>query len=234
MSLFHARLEQPLHVLADNVGLEVYPAPGPELLQVRVRTGLGQYRDRKRALPHRHERQAYPVDADAALLDTVAQHRFGRPELPDLRVAFWACPEHPPNAVHVPLHDVSPEPAPGGHRPLEVDGTPRSEATERRTPERFGHGEEAERPAIDLADGQASPVHTDALAGMRVLRDSHSRDAQAQHLASLERRDTPNFLNKPGEHVPPLCQGRALRPRHPLPSRLPRPRTAATPPPSSS
>src|ERR671920_1195987 len=99
MSLFHARLEQPLHVLADNVGLEVYPATGPELPQVRVRAGLGKYRDRKRALPHRHERQAYAVDADAALLDAEAEHGLGRLELPDLRVAFWAYPEHPPNAV---------------------------------------------------------------------------------------------------------------------------------------
>src|SRR5919199_853702 len=48
-SLCQARLEQPLDVLAYDVGLEVYPAARSELPKVSVRAGLGQYRDRKRA-----------------------------------------------------------------------------------------------------------------------------------------------------------------------------------------
>src|ERR671910_86602 len=76
-SPYQARLEQPLYVLTYNVGLEVYPAPRPELPQVRVRAGLGQYRDRKSAISDRDDRQAYTVDADAALLDAVPEHCLG-------------------------------------------------------------------------------------------------------------------------------------------------------------
>ena len=164
-SLCHARLQEPLHVLANNVGLQVYPAALDQSAQVRVRAGLGQDRDRERGLPDRDDGQADPVHADTALLDAVTEHRLGRRELPDLRLALGPHAEHLSYAIDVPLHDVPPEPALRGHRPLQVDGTPLAEGAKRRAPQRLRHGEERERPSVGLADRQASPVHRDAVAG---------------------------------------------------------------------
>src|SRR5919107_2673423 len=204
MSLYQTRLQEPLYVLAYNVCLQVYRVSNPEYPEVSVGAGLGQYRDRERIGPDRDDGQAYAVHADAPLLDAVAEHRLGRPELPDLSLALWPHAEYLTDAVDVALHDVAPEPVSRGHRPLQVDGASLMQAPERGTPERLRHGEEGERPAVNIAHRQAGPVYGDAVARTRVRRDPVCRDVQAQHLAALHRSEQANFLNKPGEHVPPL------------------------------
>src|SRR5215207_10056484 len=46
--LFQPRLQQPLHVLAYDVRLQVHPFPWCEVLQVRRSLRLGQYRNCER------------------------------------------------------------------------------------------------------------------------------------------------------------------------------------------
>src|SRR3954454_11687241 len=138
-SLYHARLQQPPHVLAYDVSLEVYPAAHLQNAEVRVRAGLGQDRDGKRAILDRDDGQADPVHAYTALLHAVTEHRPWRPKLPDLRLALGPNTRHLPNTVHMPLNDVPPEPGVGGHRPLQVDGASLSQSAERGPPERLRH-----------------------------------------------------------------------------------------------
>src|SRR5829696_2947104 len=232
MSLYHTRLQEPLYVFAYNVCLQVYRVSNPEYPEVSVGAGLGQYRDRERIGPDRDDGQAYTVHADAPLLDAVAEHRLGRPKLPDLRLALGPHAEHLTDTVDVPLHDMAPEPVSRGHRPLQVDGASLAQGTERGTPEGLRHGEEGERPAVNLSHRQARSVYGDAISCTRIRRDPVGRDVQAQHLATLHPREQPNFLNKPGEHVPPLPRrrDRASRRRPFRPSRPQRPRTEATRP----
>src|SRR5918997_4161250 len=147
--------QNPLHVFGYNVRLQVHLAAHPERPEVGVRAGLREDGDSERAFAHGDDGEADAVYADATLLDDVAVHGLWRTELPDLRFPLGLDREDLPHAVHVPLHDVPPEPVRQAHRPLQVDGTPLREAPQRRTPERFGHGIEGQRPAVELAHRQA-------------------------------------------------------------------------------
>ena len=85
--------------------------------EVRVRAGLGQDRDGEGAFADRDDGQADPVHADTALLDAVAEHRLGRPELPDLRLAFGPSlraprPRRPRAPARCDPRTCSPRPSP--------------------------------------------------------------------------------------------------------------------------
>src|ERR687898_1024848 len=142
---FLSRPQEPLHVFGYDVRLQVHPVSHPEPPEVGVRAGLRQDGDGKRAFAHRDDGEADAVDADATLLDNVAEHGLRRAELPDLRFPLGPGREDLPYGVHVPLHDVPPEPVRRSHRPLQVDGAPLREAPQRRTPQRLGHGVEGQR-----------------------------------------------------------------------------------------
>src|SRR5918997_2961387 len=229
----HVRLEQPLHVLSNDVGLQVHAVADPQLPEVRVRAGLGQDGGGERGIAQGDDGEAYAVHADAPLFDGVAEYARGRLELPDLGLPFGIYGAHLAHPVHVPLNEVSPEPPLEGHRPLQVDGAPLREISERRAPEGLRHGMEGERLPIQSLDRQANAVHRHALAHARASEDSPCGDPQAKHLARLQGDDPPHLFNQPGEHDPPRGQDRALRPR-PRPGPLPsRPRTSR-PRPSSS
>src|SRR5918994_4787315 len=225
--------QEPLHVFGYDIRLQVHPVSRPELPEVGVRAGLRQDGDSERAFAHRDDGEADAVDADATLLDNVAEHGLRRAELPDLRFPLGPGREDLPHAVHVPLHDVPPEPVRRSHRPLEVDRAPLREAPQRRTPQRLGHGVEGQRPAVELAYRQAHTVHRHAVADACALGGPARGDAQACHLARFDPPNAPYLFNQPGEHDPPrgLDRGSWRRPRRPSLRATPRTRV---PRPSSS
>src|SRR3712207_2559218 len=139
------RLQQPLHVLSYDVRFQVHAIARAQLPQVRVRAGLREDRDREGRIQHRDHGEAYPVHADAPLLDGVAEHALGRLELPDLGVALRIDTNDSPHPVHVALHDVPPEPPSRAHRALQVDGAPLDEAAQRRAPKQIGRASCRER-----------------------------------------------------------------------------------------
>src|SRR5215211_573460 len=116
------RPEQPLHVLSYNISLKVHPIAYQQLLEVGARARVRQDGDGERSVPNRDDREAYPVDADAAFLDGVAENGLCRTELPDLCTSLGANVHDLAHAVDVALHDVPAEPPSQGHRALKVDG----------------------------------------------------------------------------------------------------------------
>src|SRR5829696_8691408 len=126
---FLSRPQEPLHVFGYDVRLQVHPVSHPEPPEVGIRAGLRQDGDGERAFAHRDDGEAYAVDADAPLLDNVAEHGLRCLELPDLRFPLGPDPEDLAHAVHVPLHDVPTEPVRRAHSSLQVDRAPLSEVT---------------------------------------------------------------------------------------------------------
>src|SRR5215211_4103574 len=220
-----ARLQEPLHILAYDVRLQVHAIARLQFLQIRVRAGLRQDGDREGVLAHRDDGEAYPVHADASFLDRITEHSFGRPELPDRGVPFGTDVEDLAHAVHVTLYDVTPEPALRIHRPLQVDRATLGEATQRGATQRLRHRLEIKRLAVHLVDRQAHAVHRHAVANPRVFENPGRGDAEPEHIACLQAGDPSHLFNQPGEHGSPRGPGRASRRRPLRPSPRPRPRT---------
>src|SRR3712207_2235906 len=220
-----SRPYEPLDVFRYDVRLQVHRVSDPYLAEVRVGARLGQDGDGERPLAHRDNRQAYALDADAPLLDDVAQHRFRGLERPDLRLAFGPHLEDLAYSIDVPLNYVPPEPVLGAHRPLQIHGAPFSEFAESAAPHGLRHRVEDQHPGVDLVHRKAHAVHRNAVAHAGAFEHPARGDAQAGHLARLEPRDPAHLLNQPGEHGPPRGRGTALRRRPRRPSPHPRPRT---------
>src|SRR4028119_1414826 len=151
-------LHEPLDVLSYYIGLQVDAGPDPELAEVGVGTAGGEDGCGEAVLVDGDRREAYAVDADAALFDRVAQHRRRRPERPNLRIALGPHVEHLADAVHVPLHDVPPEASSGLHSSLQVDRAALAEIPEGRPSQGLGHRVEDEAAVVDLVHRQARPV----------------------------------------------------------------------------
>src|SRR5262249_38503946 len=86
--------------------------------------------------------------------------------------------EHP-DAVDVPLHDVSAEPVAQSERPLEVDARPRTEGPERRPAERLRRELDREAPPAAARDREAGPVDRDALAELQPRQRPCGREGDA-------------------------------------------------------
>src|ERR671916_1970495 len=184
-----SRPKEPLYVFRYDVRLQVHPVSDPKLPEVRVRARLGQDGDGERPLAHGDHRQAYAVDADAPLLDDVAQHRLRGAERPDLRLALGPHLEHLAHSVDVPLNDVPPEPSGRAHGPFQVHGAPFDQVAEGGAPQGLRHSVEDQHPGVHLVHRKAHAVHRDAVACAGAFEDPARGDAEAGHLARLEPRD---------------------------------------------
>src|ERR687890_1592125 len=122
-TLVQPRQQQPLHVLADHIGLQVHLVTYREALQSRSLPSLGQYRDGKRPLSHRDESEADTIYTHAPFLDCISENARRCRELPDLHApgvtsAFRRDVYQLTNPVYVPLHYVSPKTPSRRHRPF--------------------------------------------------------------------------------------------------------------------
>src|SRR5687768_7270144 len=99
-----SRPKEPLDVFRYDVRLQVDRVSHPDLPEVRVSARLGQDGDGEPPLAHGDHRQAYALDADASLLDDVAEHRLRRLERPDLRLTLRPHLEDLAHSVDVPLY----------------------------------------------------------------------------------------------------------------------------------
>src|SRR5215471_11155037 len=143
-----SRLDEPGHVLGEDVHLEIYRVAG---LLPAERGGPQRLRDQAdlepvRAYPGHGQRD--PVDGDRALLRDVAGKidRHAEPdEIPG--IARRTTDQHP-GAVDVALHDVPVQAAVGAHRPLEVHLLCRSQHADDRALEGFSHDVEVQPLAV--------------------------------------------------------------------------------------
>src|SRR5919107_4789625 len=122
-TLVQPRQQQPLHVLADHIGLQVHLVTYREALQSRSLPSLGQYRDGKRPLSHRDESEADTIYTHAPFLDCISENARRCRKLPDLHApgvtsAFRRDVYQLTNPVYVPLHYVSPKTPSRRHRPF--------------------------------------------------------------------------------------------------------------------
>src|SRR4051794_5124367 len=161
-----------LHVLGEDVDLEIDGSPLPSGAERRALEGLRDQRDREPVVADLRDGQRDPVDGDRALLHDVAQQRRLGIDGHDAREALVADVAHDAEAVDVALHDVAAEAVGGAQRQLEVDPRVRLHAPERRPAQRLVHHVGAEQLAAAHPDrGQADPVDGDRVALAQLARE---------------------------------------------------------------
>src|SRR3954453_23206770 len=192
-----------LHVLGEDVDLEVDGSPLPRRAERRALEGLRDQRDREPVLADLRDGQRDPVDGDRALLHDVAQQRGLGVDDHDAREALLADLAHDAESVDVALDDVAAETVGGPQRRLEVDPRVRLHAPERRAPQRLVHHVGAEQlAAAHPHGGQADAVDRDgvALAQLAGQRRAHG---QAHAVAGLvDPVDGAEVLDEAGEQGP--------------------------------
>ena len=174
--------------------------PGP-LPQVRVRAGLGQYRDRKSALSDRDDRSGLCPRSRCCLLDgsngapprgpesQISASPSGLTRVPQPTPSTCPCTICPPNLL------------PADIARSRLTGLPRRGSLASCAPA-LGHGEVG-ASAIDLASRpNTSRLHS-TLSPARTPSYTRGGDAQAQHLALPDEEIDP-LPQQAGEHVPPL------------------------------
>ena len=146
--------------------------------------------------------KADPIDANAPLLDGVAQHAPGRGERPDLGIPFGPYLQHAPDAVHVPLHQMPAEPLPERQRALKVHNAAYFKLSQRGAPQRLLHRVENHDAPHGGLHGQTHPVDSDALPEANLLRKPRSLDLQPRHAARLDRQHLSGVLYQARKHYP--------------------------------
>src|SRR3954468_12354593 len=141
-----------LHVLGEDVDLEIDGSPLLRPTQRGALQRLGDQRDREPVLADLRDGQRDAVDGDRALLDDVAQQRRLGVDRHDPREALLAHLAHDAEAVDVALHDVAAQPVVGAQRQLEVDRRAGLHLAERRAAQRLVHHVGAEELAPAHAD----------------------------------------------------------------------------------
>src|SRR4051794_30772551 len=190
-----------LHVLGQDVDLEIDGSPLPRRAERRALEGLRDQRDREPVVADLRDGQRDPVDGDRALLHHVAQQRRLRVDGHDPREALVADLAHDAEAVDVALHDVAAEAVGGAQRQLEVDPRVRLHAPERRAPQRLVHHVGAEQlAAAHPHRGQADAVDRDGVA-LGQLTGQRGAPRQAHAVAGLvDPVHRAQVLDEAGEH----------------------------------
>src|SRR5262245_27456635 len=115
-------LDQILHVLGQDVELQVHSIARLCRLQVRILERVRNNCDRKSSgTLDGCDCQADAVDCNGSLFNNIAGFGGGMLDLEIPCVAFTVEAPDTPNAIHVALHDVAAETRIGSHRPLEID-----------------------------------------------------------------------------------------------------------------
>src|SRR3954449_8819864 len=136
-----------LHILGEDVNLEVDRASGLRLPQRRPLQRLGDERDGEPVVADLGHRERDAVDGDRALLHHIAQQPRIRVERHDPGESLLAHLADEPHPIHVTLHDMAAEPVGRAQRQLEVDLRGRLELAQRRPAQRLGHHVRAEQLA---------------------------------------------------------------------------------------
>src|SRR5436190_20017013 len=108
-----------LHVLGEDINLEIDGSPLPCTTQRRALQRLRDQRDREPVVADLRHGQRDAVDGDRPLLDDVAQQRRLGVDGHDPGEALLAHLAHDPEAVDVALHDVPAEAVGRAQRQLE-------------------------------------------------------------------------------------------------------------------
>src|SRR3954447_14115691 len=189
-----------LHVLGQDVDLEIDGSPLPRRAERRALEGLRDQRDREPVVADLRDGQRDPVDGDRALLHDVAQQRRLGVDRDDAGEALLAGVAHDSEPVDVTLHDVTAEPIGGAQRQLEVDPRVRLHAPERRTAQRLVHHVGAEElAAAHPHGGQADAVDRHRTALGQLGREPRAH-GQAHAVAGLiDPVDGAEVLDEAGE-----------------------------------
>src|SRR4051794_36428154 len=190
-----------LHVLGQDVDLEIDGSPLPRRAERRALEGLRDQGHREPVVADLRDGQRDPVDGDRALRHDVAQQRRLGVDGHDSREALLADLAHDAEAVDVALHDVAAEAVGGAQRQLEVDPRVRLHAPERRAPQRLVHHVGAEQlAAAHPHRGQADAVDRDGVA-LGQLTGQRGAHRQAHAVAGLvDPVHRAQVLDEAGEH----------------------------------
>src|SRR3954452_24730154 len=192
-----------LHVLGEDVNLEVDLAAGRRLSKRRPLQRLRDQRDGEPVVADLAHGQGHTVDGDRALLHHIPPqprvgvegHHAGKALL-----ARLADEAHP---VHVALHDMPPEPVGGAQRQLEVDLRPRLQLAQRRAPQRLLHHVGAEQLAAAHARrGQADAVDRDAVALAQLAGQGRAHAQPHPVRRAVDAVDLTEILDEACEHAP--------------------------------
>src|SRR6267142_5112548 len=154
------RLDQILHILCQNIELDVYRVTRPGGLEVCILECVWNYCDRKSVgTLEGRDCQADAIHGDRTFLHDITRAglRIFHFEFPGVALAVELADVT--DAVHVALHDVSAEPRIAPHRAFEIHDGAFAKISEARSIERFARHVGGEGRSITGPRRQANAVH---------------------------------------------------------------------------